>query len=548
MTATQHPMIQMLSTHSELLGCYLQDGRCQRFQEHLAAELVRNKPTIMMYGVYSAGKSSLINALSGQKVAAEGRSPTTEKVSRYPFGSFAIDDTPGVDAPPEHEQVTREQLEKSDLVLFVVSSSTALDDLHTYQAIIELVRLKRRVMLVVNQRETSRDCAYQIQLNDELRQQLQEKARQMDVPEADALAAVPIHWVNAKLGLEGKLKQQPLLLESSGLPEFEQALSDFIEQTDFRQREERLAVDFARLLAEAQAALKLQMDALGTSGFQRLATRLQQEQTGIQSRLEGLLRQQSQSLASVFKELAMADLDDAQRELQLDRHMQSLTLEVEQQLQQELNRAADALDQLVNELDRELSPVRAQVDLPAGIELPNSNSKTLTQPSSESLLPEGTLQMLVQHIKSEHLVSVMKLAKSALPSLFKGIGQKTMEKWAEKILEKIRVGGPVVQVGVQLLSGIYQHYQAEKELRQQQEMMVRFHEAVRSGAQQIASQYQHSVSLCISEVLRQALQPAQRYIEDAIEKVDRQSLRLAQDANQLAQLESQLELAYGRGS
>ena len=544
MTARQHPMTQMICTHSQLLERYLQEGRWLQFKDHLAGELAREKPTIMMFGVYSAGKSSLINALSGQKVAAEGRSPTTEKVSRYPFGSFAIDDTPGVDAPPEHEQVTREQMEKSDMVLFVVSSSTAFDDLHTYQAIIELVQLKRRVMLVVNQREVTRDSAYQIQLNDEVRQQLQEKAKQRNVPEAYALSAVPIHWVNAKLGLEGKLTQQTLLLKSSGLPEFEQALTDFVEQTDFHQREQRLAADFLRLVAEARISLQLQMDVLGTTGYQRLATRLQQEQTGIESRLEILLRQQGQSLIEVFKELALADLVDAQREQQLNNYLQELTTEIEQQLEQELNRTSEILEQLASELDREISSVRAQVDLPEDIPLPNTGSKTHFNLGVEKLFSQETLRMLAQQIKTEHLVEAMKLAKSVLPNLFKGVGPKTMEKWAASILEKSRIAGPVVQVGVQLLSGIYQHYQAEKELREQEEMMVRFHEAIREGGQQIANQYQHSVSESIKEIMHHALQPALRYIEEEVEKVDQQSLRLAQDANQLAQLESQLKLAY----
>ncbi|WP_417533681.1 dynamin family protein [Marinobacterium stanieri] len=546
MTKAQHPMINMLDTHKPLIGRYLEPCRCEQFDKHLTDELARNRPSIMVYGVYSAGKSSLINALFGEKVAVEGRSPTTEKVTRYEFGDFSIDDTPGVDAPPEHEKVSREQLEKSDLVLFVVSSSTVLDDLHTYQAIMELVSLKHRVMLVINQRDMSIDCAYQVKVNDEIRQQLQEKSQQMCVPEAEALAAIPIHWVNARLGLEGKLTQKSLLLHSSGLPEFEQALSDFIAATDYRQREQRLAAEFERVLAEAQSALQLQMDALGTSGYQRFATRLQQEQTAIQCRLEGLLRQQGQALSATFKDLALAEMDDDQLEQQLSSHIQRLIQEVEEQLQQELNAAVSRLELLEAELDSERSAVRAQVDLPSNIQLPETEKKLVSDEGGEGLLPKGSLQTLVQQIKSEHLVEAMRLAKTLLPSLFKGVGQKTMEKWAEIIIQKVRWGGPLLQMGVQLIGGLYQHYQANQEMRQQQEAMVRFHEAVRAGAAQIATQYQQSVSACVLEVLHQALQPAIDHIEDAVAQINKQSLDLAKDANQLAQLVSQLQLEYGK--
>ena len=59
----------------------------------------KSKPdaSIMVYGVYNAGKSTLINALIGQNIAPAGDIPLTDRVDEYRWGQYAILDTPGVD-------------------------------------------------------------------------------------------------------------------------------------------------------------------------------------------------------------------------------------------------------------------------------------------------------------------------------------------------------------------------------------------------------------------------------------------------------------------
>lgn len=76
---------------------------------------------IMVYGIYNAGKSTLINALIGERVAKTGDIPMTSSVDDYRWNNSIILDTPGVDAPMEHEKVTREQMLKADAVIFVVN-------------------------------------------------------------------------------------------------------------------------------------------------------------------------------------------------------------------------------------------------------------------------------------------------------------------------------------------------------------------------------------------------------------------------------------------
>jgi len=72
---------------------------------------------IMVYGVYNAGKSTLINAMAGEEVAEVGDVPVTATIAEYTCGSYKIIDTPGIDAPAEHEKITMEEMLKADVVI-----------------------------------------------------------------------------------------------------------------------------------------------------------------------------------------------------------------------------------------------------------------------------------------------------------------------------------------------------------------------------------------------------------------------------------------------
>src|SRR5918911_1200679 len=101
---------------------------------------------LVVAGEFNAGKSALINALLGETVLAEGVTPTTAAVTllthgetperrertdgllevRYPLEllrELALVDTPGTNAVlRHHEQLTRDFVPRSDLVLFVTSA------------------------------------------------------------------------------------------------------------------------------------------------------------------------------------------------------------------------------------------------------------------------------------------------------------------------------------------------------------------------------------------------------------------------------------------
>src|SRR5512140_1424583 len=107
---------------------------------------------IVVAGEFNAGKSALINALLGEKVLAEGATPTTSRVTLVKWGEQAAEqvvdenfaiytyplpllkelnivDTPGTNAIiRHHEQLTDEFIPRSDLVLFITSADHPLTE------------------------------------------------------------------------------------------------------------------------------------------------------------------------------------------------------------------------------------------------------------------------------------------------------------------------------------------------------------------------------------------------------------------------------------
>ncbi|HEV7919192.1 MAG TPA: dynamin family protein [Thermoanaerobaculia bacterium] len=133
--------------------------------------------TIVIVGEFNAGKSSLINALFGVKLRAEGPIPVDDRISILRFGEqqsqktlsdfvveqfYPIDflrnitlvDTPGTNSIVQrHQEITEDFVPRADLVLFVTSLDRPLSE--SERRFLEYIReWGKKVVFVLNKIDT----------------------------------------------------------------------------------------------------------------------------------------------------------------------------------------------------------------------------------------------------------------------------------------------------------------------------------------------------------------------------------------------------------
>lgn len=82
---------------------------------------------LALFGQYNAGKSTIVNALLGERAAVTGDAPETKLAQVYSVKGFEIADLPGGDARLQESEEALGALKSAHAVLYVVSSATGLD-------------------------------------------------------------------------------------------------------------------------------------------------------------------------------------------------------------------------------------------------------------------------------------------------------------------------------------------------------------------------------------------------------------------------------------
>lgn len=117
--------------------------------------LEKSKPSLMFYGIYNSGKSTLLNSIFGELKASVNDVPETHKVTYYPWNGYTLVDTPGLNGPISDQEVTLQEIEKHDVILFVIDDSDNFDSDVITKRIIEILNAKKPCMIVINKKNDS---------------------------------------------------------------------------------------------------------------------------------------------------------------------------------------------------------------------------------------------------------------------------------------------------------------------------------------------------------------------------------------------------------
>lgn len=167
----EQELLQRLATALERFGSDVAADDLRRFQE--AREQLNGLFLLVIAGEFNSGKSSFINALLGERVLPEGVTPTTDRINILRHGpqvsehlleayllerthpadvlrEINIVDTPGTNAIiRRHEELTRDFVPRSDLVLFVTSADRPFTE--SERAFLEQIReWGKKIVFIVN--------------------------------------------------------------------------------------------------------------------------------------------------------------------------------------------------------------------------------------------------------------------------------------------------------------------------------------------------------------------------------------------------------------
>ena len=126
-----------------------------------------------------------------------------------------------------------------------------------------------------------------------------------------------------------------------------------------------------------------------------------------------------------------------------------------------------------------------------------------------------------QNIKVEHVVTGLNMVKQYLPTLMKGVGQKTIEKWAGNIVGKaVPIAGAALTIGL-ALHDIFSDDAETEQLKRQQEVERKARERrdqqIEDAAIQISDQFLTTLSIAIHHVI-------DGFFEQVVDEIEKISL------------------------
>ena len=203
------------------------DALAKSFANLNATKIRTVEPEIMVYGIYNAGKSSILNELMGADKAKVEDVPTTDSVDYYDWQGYKIADTPGIFAPIEHEEVTEAHLKKADIVLFVMSTTGSNEKAENYQRMKAIADAGKKIIIVLNDKNGDlgrRDDTIQL-----IKQQVAVNMKKVGIENVDEKYCIVT--VNAARAHKGRTENKPALIDKSGLAELKDVVLSELKRT-----------------------------------------------------------------------------------------------------------------------------------------------------------------------------------------------------------------------------------------------------------------------------------------------------------------------------
>lgn len=471
--------------------------------------------------------------------------PETAKVEGYDWKGYSLLDTPGIDAPIEHEEVTEESLNQSDVVLFVVAAGGTAAENATWEAMMDIVARNRRVMLVINDKQGLDPEGHDYQtVVSNAREHMQMAAEKAGLE--NVLEHVPVCVINARTALKGRIEGKNLLIRRSGLEQLENRLYAFLETCDFATVCRSAAKDVQDIIDAASTALETKAGTVESQKVEELeqGTRKGKERirTSATSTIDTVVLEKKKRVVAFCR--AKADNPD---------HPYSEIEEVTEQMNGKiLTFLVKETEEVFRELNHNYMPSEnfTRKDTQSGrIEM------DIRQEAAPSVLAQELAEMsksLGQQILTinakdmsevaENLLTYGKrLSKTSgntvLKSLFRGVGKTKIADAAERIGKAV---GPTIAIGSAFYSigrAVHQDYAERKE---KERRMV----AIQDAADGYLSSFKDAALEMVNEYISATFSDLDGHLKDSKAEILKQNQSLAEDRTILSWGQTELQRLY----
>lgn len=477
---------------------WLPTPEVQALGERLRASAQAMQPRIMVYGLYNAGKSTLINALTQRVQAPMGDCPTTCEITPYTWRGYTLLDTPGIDAPVHHEALARAEIDRSDIVLFVIAMGGAIDESRTWEELIEIVQRGRQAMLIINNRQgLSPDSPDYLAVTDRLRGHLQAAAQRAGI--FDILRKVPIHLVNARSALKASLENKPALLAHSGMVEFQQDIITFLQKSEKLAALQSCRSDVLRAVDSAEMALQCHAGDTKSQALTQVRQRLEHERTRLASALNQSL---DQLLPDARSQIAQHIEHAAHGEAHpgAHTHLEARAHNIAQAIGKQLNHV------VVQEVSKTQHQLHDLGDLrTTELACPDAPHLPLASGQPELARKEMLNSFPTDALLKKGIVLAMNFGKKQLPQVAKGKALSNLLRWAG-------VASKWLGVVVQVISAVWQLNEEAKEQTRQQRQLERQAQNIEDAANAFTRDLRTAYQGLISELVEQVFQPLLQWL------------------------------------
>lgn len=181
----------------------------------------RDTLTVAFVGQYSAGKSTMVSALTGRRDIDIDTDIATDETATYEWNGIELIDTPGLFTErQDHDDITYDAIERADLLIFVVTymlfDSVTVEN---FKKLAYELNYRDKMMLVVNKMSDeagdfdARVASYRDSLSEALA--------------PHRLKAFPLAFIDAFDYVEGIDDEDEFFIEESRFPAFIELLNDF---------------------------------------------------------------------------------------------------------------------------------------------------------------------------------------------------------------------------------------------------------------------------------------------------------------------------------